>query len=82
MAHNLNFIKQIFIGCSVEIKIDFTCFCSEPSIRGMLTACSAISTNLGIFGTILLGSLMPWRTVAVTCLFLPIITIILLVFVS
>lgn len=54
----------------------------EPSIRGTLTACSSVSCSLGAFIVILLGSLMPWRSVALTCTCVPIITLLLIVFVS
>lgn len=57
------------------------CF-SEPSNRGFLiaytVACSAIG-NLIVFG---LNTLMPWRTIGLFCMFVPIITVVGICFVS
>lgn len=59
-----------------------TAFYSQPKIRGILVACSGVAVMLGVFLMYLLGTLMHWRNVALTCLFLPIIAFIVICFVS
>lgn len=54
---------------------------SEPSIRGILVACSGVAVMLGFFLMYLLGALMNWRNVALLCTLLPIITSIAISFV-
>lgn len=56
--------------------------CSEPNIRGILTANFAIAVNLGMLSSMLFGSLMAWRNVAILFLSVPIFTIIIIFFVS
>lgn len=55
---------------------------SEPSIRGILTACAGIAATGGFFVVFLLGSIMPWRNVAIICLMVPLVTMIAICFVS
>lgn len=55
---------------------------SEPSVRGILTACAGISATTGIFLVFLLGSLLAWRDVALICAFVPAVTMIAVCFVS
>lgn len=55
---------------------------SEPSIRGILTACAGIAATLGFFIIFLMGSLMAWRDVAMICLAIPLITMVAVCFVS
>lgn len=55
---------------------------SEPSVRGILTACAGISATMGIFLVFLLGSFMAWRNVALVCAFVPAVTMIAVCFVS
>lgn len=45
---------------------------SETSIRGILLASAAIFTAIGYFLIFLLGSFLPWRKVALTCVAVPI----------
>lgn len=54
---------------------------SEPSIRGMLMACSGISSASGIFMVFFLGSFLSWRQVAFICAVIPISSIIAVFFV-
>lgn len=54
---------------------------SEPSIRGVLTACSAISATLGLFLVYLMNTFMPWRSVGLICLIVPLITMIAVCFI-
>lgn len=56
--------------------------CSQPKIRGILVACSGVAVMLGVFLMYLLGTLMDWRNVALTCLFLPIIALTVICFVG
>lgn len=55
---------------------------SEPSTRGILIAYSTISAPFGMLIIYLLNTLMPWRSVALLCLTLPVITAIAICFVS
>lgn len=55
---------------------------SEPSVRGILTACAGISATTGIFLVFLLGSLIAWRDVALICAFVPLVTMVAVCFVS
>lgn len=55
---------------------------SEPSVRGVLLAYSNTSGTLGIFTVYLLNTIMSWRTAAFVCMFVPIVTLISLCFVS
>lgn len=54
---------------------------SEPSIRGILTATTTIAAALGIGLVYVLGSLMAWRSVALVCGLVPILSIVLTIFV-
>lgn len=54
---------------------------SEPSIRGMMTALSNISATLGLFIVYLLNTLMPWRSVGLVCLAVPVVTMIAVCFI-
>lgn len=55
---------------------------SEPSIRGILIACAGIAATLGFFVIFLMGTLMDWRSAALKCLIIPIMTMITVCFVS
>lgn len=56
--------------------------CSQASMRGTLTACSGISAALGFFTVFLLGSMMPWRQVALVCAAVPLVVLFALCLVS
>lgn len=55
---------------------------SEPSTRGILNAYSNVCETLGMLVIYILNTLMPWRTAALICLALPVLSMILLCFVS
>lgn len=55
---------------------------SEPSLRGILSAFSGISSTAGIFMVYLLGSFMSWRQVAYACAIIPMLNILVALFVS
>lgn len=55
---------------------------SEPSVRGVLVAVDSIAITSGPFIVNLLWNLLGWRNVTLLCLFVPIVTIIALFFVS
>ncbi|XP_031635118.1 facilitated trehalose transporter Tret1-like [Contarinia nasturtii] len=79
------FLGSIVLGLSVgllesPIYVYLGEIC-QPSTRGVLFAYSRIYTTAGIFTIFLLNTLMPWRTVALICFALPIITAIALLFV-
>lgn len=54
----------------------------EPSLRGTLIAYSNMFAGLAIFIVYFLNVWMPWRTVVLICIAVPIISTILLFFVS
>lgn len=54
---------------------------SQPSIRGILIACSGVAAMLGFFFVYLMGTITMWRNVALICLAVPILTIIAISFV-
>ncbi|XP_055308983.1 facilitated trehalose transporter Tret1-like [Sitodiplosis mosellana] len=53
----------------------------EPSTRGVLIAYSGISVTLGIFMVFGLNTLMAWRSVALVCLAMPVITAVAVCFI-
>lgn len=55
---------------------------SEPSIRGVLMACTGISSTTGIFIVYLLGTLLSWRQTALICAVIPITTLTAIFFVK
>lgn len=54
----------------------------EPSLRSLMIGYSSLSVALGSFFIFTLNTLMPWRMVALVCMFIPITTWIGLYFVS
>lgn len=54
---------------------------AEPAIRGLLTSCASLSVTLGVFVTYFLGSVVYWRTAALICLTVPVVTAIGILFV-
>lgn len=55
---------------------------SEPSLRGVLMTYTNLGTSLGTFMVNLLNTLVPWRMVGLICMFVPLVTIVALYFVS
>lgn len=55
---------------------------SEPSTRGILLAYSSMSGTVGMFFVFALNTFMPWRTAGLVCMFIPILTVLALCFVS
>lgn len=67
----------------IQFKKVVLCFyCSEPAYRGIMIAYVNVSVTIGMLLVFVLNTLLPWRTVALVSLFLPILTTIALVFVS
>lgn len=56
--------------------------CSEPTFRGVMIAYTHIGWTLGAILVATLNTLMPWRYVALVCMFVPVLTTIALCFVS
>lgn len=54
---------------------------TQPSIRDILTCCASVFGNLGIVACYFIATFFAWRTVALICCIVPILTIILLLFV-
>lgn len=54
---------------------------TQPHLRGMLAATGSAFVILGVSSQFLMGTYFNWRTVALICSILPIISIILLMFV-
>lgn len=85
-APTITYIGEIWFANSIssksfEIASIYWCF-SEPSLRGILLAYSNTSGTLGIFIVYLLNTMMSWRMAALVCMFVPIVSLILLCFVS
>lgn len=49
---------------------------SHASVRGFMTAYAEVFAVFGIFLAYLLGSLLPWRLAAITCLIFPLATLV------
>lgn len=62
-------------------RFNFFFSASEPSIRGVLNACSGIAATAGIFMIFLLGSFLSWRQVSYACAIIPILNVIVGIFV-
>lgn len=54
---------------------------TQPQFRGMLAATGTTCVITGIFVQFILGSFLPWRSVAVASCFLPLFTVVALFFV-
>lgn len=54
---------------------------SEPKFRGIMIAYTHVGWTLGLLLVSVLNTLMPWRTVALVCMFVPILTTLALCFV-
>lgn len=54
---------------------------SQPTIRGILTSCAGVMATLGYFLGYLLGTVFYWRTLALVCLSVPLITMIAIFFI-
>lgn len=54
---------------------------SEPATRGILISYANLGTPLGGFVVFFLNTVLPWRTVGLICLCVPILTVIALIFV-
>lgn len=48
---------------------------SQPRIRGVLTSCAGVMVTFGFFMGYLLGTVFYWRTLALVCLSVPLLTI-------
>lgn len=59
----------------------FICIFSEPSLRGILIAYTSAMFSFGMLFVFTLNTLFAWRTVALICMFIPILTVIGLCFV-
>lgn len=55
---------------------------SEPSVRGIMVAYSSMNVTLGALLVFTLNTFMSWRMVGLVCMFVPILTMIALCFVS
>lgn len=54
----------------------------EPAFRGILIAYTHAGWTLGMLVVSILNTLLPWRTVALICMFVPVLTTLALCFVS
>lgn len=79
------FIGNSFIGLGIGLMespiLTYIGEITEPSVRGVLMAYSALSGTFGMFIVMTLNTLMAWRTVALVCMFVPILAILLLMLV-
>lgn len=80
------FIAYACLGFSVGLTeapiITYIGEICEPSLRGLMIAYSSFSVTLGILFVFTLNTFMPWRVVALVCMFVPITTMIGLCLVS
>lgn len=60
---NLKFLKSLI-------------YFSEASVRGVMMSYSGLTFTFGLLFVNTLNTLMPWRTVALTCMFVPISAVI------
>lgn len=70
------------LGFNFDCINNFVFNFSEPSVRGVLIGYTYIYAAVGAVTIYLLNTLMPWRTVCLICLLVPIITAIAICFVS
>lgn len=54
---------------------------SQPQIRGVLTSCAGVMVTFGFFMGYLLGTVLPWRIVALVCLSVPLFTMVAIFFI-
>lgn len=80
------FIAYALLGFSVGLVeapiVTYIGEICEPSLRGLMIAYSSFSVTLGCLFIFTLNTLMPWRMVALVCMFVPILTIVGLFLVS
>ena len=80
------FIAYALLGFGVGLSeapiITYIGEICEPSMRGLMIGYSTFSLTLGSFFVFTLNTLMAWRTVALICMFVPILTMIGLFLVS
>lgn len=66
----------------VVFKITYVAEICEPSIRGVMIAYTHVGWTLGMLFVSVMNTFMPWRTVGLVCMLVPILTAIALCFVS
>lgn len=80
------FIASILLGLGAGLMespiITYVGEICEPTFRGVMIAYTHIGWSLGMILVATLNTLMPWRTVALVCLIIPIFTTIALCLVS
>lgn len=54
---------------------------SQPKIRGILTSCAGVMATFGFFMGYLLGTVFYWRTFALICLSVPLLTMVAIFFI-
>lgn len=81
----LNMLMFVFNCCFVSLfpaqVLTYVAEVTEPKYRGMLTVTGTTSVIVGVFVQFILGSLFPWRTIALVSSVIPIVTILILFFV-
>lgn len=90
MLYNATTVTEVFVahsllGLGVGLMespiITYIGEICEPTMRGVMIAYSALSGTFGTLFVYSLNTLMPWRTLALVCMFVPIVAIIALLFV-
>lgn len=80
------FVANALLGLGVGLMespiITYVGEICSPSLRGVLLAYSSITGTLGMFFVFTLNTLMPWRVAGLVCMFVPILSVIALCFVS
>lgn len=79
------FIANVLLGLGVGLMespvIVYVGEITEPKFRGIMIAYTHVGWTLGLLLVSVLNTLMPWRTVALVCMFVPILTAISVCFV-
>lgn len=80
------FVAGVLLGLGIGIMeapvITYIGEITQPSIRDILTCCASVFANLGIVACYFLATFFEWRTVALICSAVPVLTIILLFLVT
>lgn len=56
--------------------------CSQPHLRSILIGLSSFIMGAGASIVFILNTFLPWRQIALTCLFVPVVSVVVLLFVS
>lgn len=72
-SESAHFLANVIVVFLANVIVVFN-VCSEPVIRGILSAVLCIGIEIGIFAVFFIGSVMEWRQTALVCMIVPITT--------